>query len=91
MDGTMASASSGASFRVCKQLPQVHPIHKLHQQVIQAVGLAEVIDGDDVGMVEPGQRLRFAGEALGEARVFSFSRARIFSATKRLSRGWRAL
>ena len=70
MGGTMASASSGASLRVCKQLPQAHPIHKLHQQVIQAVGLAEVIDGDDVGMVEPGQRLRLAREPLGEARVF---------------------
>ena len=31
-----------------QELPQVHPIHELHQQVIQAVGLAEVIDGDDV-------------------------------------------
>ena len=70
MDGTIASASSGASLRRLQQLPQAHPIHKLHQQVIKAVGLAEVIDGDDVGMVEPRQRLRLARETLGKARVF---------------------
>ena len=53
-----------------QQLPQAHAVHKLHQQVIEAVGLAEVIDGDDVGMVEPGQGLRLAREPLGKARVF---------------------
>ena len=52
-----------------QQLPQAHPIHELHQQVIEAVGLAEVIDGDNVRMVEAGQRLRLAGETLGKARV----------------------
>ena len=56
------------------------------------VRLAEVVDGHDVRMVQPGQRAGFAGEALGEGRVaLATSGGRIFSATKRSSRGWRAL
>ena len=90
--GTMASASSGASFRACEQLPQAHAVHELHQQVVEPVGLAEVVDGDDVRVVQPGQRLGLAGEALGKLRVSAtFSGARIFSATRRFSFGWRAL
>src|SRR5664279_88758 len=53
-----------------EQLAQAHPIHKLHQQVIESVGLAEIIEGDNVGMVEPGERLLLARKALGKARVF---------------------
>ena len=50
-----------------EQLAQAHAVHELHQQVVEAVGLAEVVHGDDVGVVQPGQRLGFALEALGEA------------------------
>ena len=41
--GTMASASSGASLPRLQQLPQGHAVHVFHQQVVQPVGLAEVV------------------------------------------------
>ena len=81
----------GASLPALQQLPQGHAVHELHQQVGIAARLAEVIDGDDVRMVEPGQRPRLAGEALGKLRPPCRSGNRIFSATKRSSFGWRAL
>ena len=52
-----------------EQLPQAHAVHKLHHQVKQAVGLAEIVDGDNAGMAQLGQRFRFDGETLGEAGV----------------------
>ena len=43
-------------------------------------------------MIQPRQRLGLAREPLGELRVLScFSGDRIFSATRRFSRGCRAL
>jgi hypothetical protein len=51
------------------RLPQVHPIHKFHQQVVEPAGLAEVMDGDDIRMVQLGQSLRLAREAFGEPWV----------------------
>jgi hypothetical protein len=51
------------------QRPQVGPRHELHQEVEQPLGLAEVVDGDDAGVAQPGQGARLAHEALGEVRV----------------------
>ena len=52
-------------------------------------GLAEVVNGDDVGMVEPGQGAGFAFEALGKSRVASFFAAEEFSAP-RTGQAWLA-
>ena len=43
-----------------QQLAQVHAVHEFHQQVIEPVRLAEVVDRDDVRVVQPGQRLGLA-------------------------------
>ena len=65
----MASASSGVNFRARIKLAQVHAVHKFHEQVIKPAGLAEVINGDDVRMVQCRQRLRLARESFGKFRV----------------------
>ena len=54
---------------VAQQLPQVDAVHVLHDEVVEAAGLAEIVDGDDVGMAEPGQGAGLAVEALGEGGV----------------------
>ena len=41
---------------------QVHPFHVVHDEEVQPVALAEVEHGDDMRVVEPGHRLRFALE-----------------------------
>ena len=75
------------------RLPQIHAVHKLHQQEVkggrgrcrsrgaEGCGLrvarvrgrrggdAEVVNGDDVRMIQRGERLRFARETLGEFRI----------------------
>ena len=38
-----------------QEVPQVHPVHELHHQEVQFAALAEVVDADDAGVVEPGQ------------------------------------
>ena len=58
-----------------QQLPQAHPVHILHQQVIDPVRLAELEEGDDVRMQQLGQRLGFAGEAFGKGGVVTAARA----------------
>ena len=51
------------------RLPQIHPIHEFHEQVEEATRLPEIVNGHDVRMVQRGERLGFAGEALGERRI----------------------
>src|SRR5881394_3010546 len=51
------------------RLAEVRAIHILHQQIEKAVGPAEVVDGDDVGMVEASQKASFASESLGEPGI----------------------
>jgi hypothetical protein len=48
---------------------EVDAVDELHQQVEEAVGLAEVVDGDDVGVVESREGLRLPGESGGELWV----------------------
>ena len=57
------------------ELPQVRAIHMLHEEVKDGIvaralrrDIAEVVDGDDVGVVEPGEHLRLALEAQGKVR-----------------------
>ena len=51
-------------------------------RIEKAARLAEVVDGDDVRMVERRERLRLAGEALGELRHPSPAPARGASARR---------
>ena len=50
-------------------MPQVHPVHELHEEEEQPVGLTELVERDDAGMIELGQRLGLAGEAFREGRI----------------------
>ena len=52
-----------------QQLAQAHPVHVLHQEIVNPVRLAELVERDDVRMIQPGQRLGLAGEPFGERRV----------------------
>ena len=59
-----------ARAKVCPRahrLPQIQPIHKFHDEVGQPVHLAEFVDGDDVGMIQLGQRAGFAIEPFGKS------------------------
>ena len=51
------------------RLPQVHAVDIFHDEEIQPLGLAEIVDGDDVRMAQPGQRAGFAREPLGKRRI----------------------
>src|SRR5262249_33939568 len=50
-------------------LAQAVASDELHEEVVEAVALAEVIDGDNVGVAEPGEGAGLAGEALGEGGI----------------------
>jgi hypothetical protein len=52
-----------------EHLPQVCPVHELHEEVIQPAHLAEVVDRDDARVAQARQGLGYAGEPLGERRV----------------------
>jgi hypothetical protein len=49
---------------------QIVPVDVTHRDVEQAVGLAGVVDRDDVRVFDRGNELRLANEAFAEARVF---------------------
>jgi GAF domain-containing protein len=51
------------------QLLEAAPLDHLHGDVVRALGLAAVVDGDDVRMGEARRRLRLAPEALDEEVV----------------------
>ena len=52
-----------------QQVPQRRPVDVLHHDEVGVAVLAPVVDGDDVGMVEVGRRLRLTAEALDEGLV----------------------
>jgi hypothetical protein len=52
-----------------EELGDVAPSHERHDEVRDAVPLADVVDRHDVGMGELGGRLRLAGESDAERRV----------------------
>jgi hypothetical protein len=52
-------------------LAEVHAIDIFHQQIKKRAGLAEVVNGDDVWMIEFGEGAAFAGEAFGKVSLFS--------------------
>ena len=51
------------------RLAQVHAIHKLHEQVEEIPRPPRVMHRDDVRMMQPGEQLPLAGEALREGRI----------------------
>ena len=51
------------------QLPEVQPIHEFHHEVVQAIHMAKLVQRNDVGMAQLGQRAGLAREALREPRV----------------------
>ena len=50
-------------------MPQVEPVHKLHEQEIESPGLPEVVNGDDVRVVQSREGLRLPRETLGKLGV----------------------
>jgi len=52
-----------------QQLPQRHPVHILHQQVVKSLRFPEIMHRYDVRVVQPRQRLRLPQEAFGELRI----------------------
>ncbi len=50
--GTMASASRGGHAAACEQLPQVHAVHKFHEEIKLSARLAEFVKRDDAGMIQ---------------------------------------
>jgi hypothetical protein len=56
-------------FSIAQHVAKVHSVDELHHQEIQSSGLAEVVDGDDMRMVELRKQLRLTCEAPGEAGI----------------------
>ena len=52
-------------------LLEVHPLEQLHGDVELVLLLAEIVDGDDVGVIQQGCGLRLAAEALPERLVLA--------------------
>ena len=67
--GTMASACARLELAAGDHLPQVQAVDELHEEVVQAACLAEVVQRDDVRVIQARESPRFAGESLGEGGV----------------------
>ena len=52
-------------------MSQIDAVDVLHDEVVQVGFVAELVNDDDVGMTELGERPRFAQEALGEGRILT--------------------
>ena len=65
------------------QLLQRAPLQVLHRDVVGAVELAAIEDGDHVGVLQAGGRLGLAAEALDELVVLGEAACRTLSATCR--------
>src|ERR1035437_515540 len=52
-----------------EQLSQVYAVHIFHHEEMHAARLAELVEGDDTGMVELRERLGFASKTFGKGRV----------------------
>ena len=61
--------AEGVEWSAFQDVAQGSPADQRHRQVRHAVGQLEVIDGEDVGMVELGQRLGLRLETLDETLV----------------------
>ena len=83
----MARASRGEMRPVGQQLAQGDAIHKFHEQVIHAARLAEIMDGDDVGVAQSRKGLGLFFEARGEGGVFLASRREDFQGDQAVEAG----
>ena len=52
-----------------QELAQIHAVHELHQQEVEAARLPEIVHGDDVRMIQRRERLRLLFKPLGELRI----------------------
>ena len=52
-----------------EELAEIETVDEFHDEEAAAGGLAEVVDGDDVGVIEGGEGFGFGGEAGGEGWV----------------------
>ena len=68
------------------RLPQIHAIDELHQQEKVSARLPEVVDGHDVRMVQPGERLRFVAEAFRKHRIAHALRSEEFQSDETVER-----
>lgn len=59
---------------VAEQLPEVDAVNKFHEEIKQAVALAELVERDDVRMIEFRKRTGFARETFGKGRAASLRR-----------------
>jgi hypothetical protein len=59
-------------------LAEIHPVHKLHDEVVERADVAEVVNGDDAGMIQFRERPGFASEALRERGVATRFRGQDF-------------
>jgi hypothetical protein len=62
-------ACEGEAPAIGEQLLQRLPVHDLHREVRSPAGVADVEDGDEVGMTQRGQRARFGKEPLAVVGV----------------------
>ncbi len=69
----------------------VGPGHELHREVQAVLGLAGLVDGDDVRVLERRLEPALAPEALDELGSSPSPPASTFRATRRSSSTWRAL
>jgi hypothetical protein len=51
-----------------QKLPEIQAVHEFHEQEIKSTRLPEIVDGDDVRMVQGGERLGLPREAFGKPR-----------------------
>ncbi len=80
--GTICSASRGESLPACSSWRRFSPSTNSMMKKGRPSDLAEFVDGDDVRMVQPGQRAGLAVEPLGETRVAPRPAAEEFSARR---------
>ena len=50
-------------------LPQRQAVHEFHEQIEKPVGLAEIVNGHNVRMIQSRERLGFAQKAFSEPRL----------------------
>ena len=67
----MARASRGDDAAVLQELAQGDAVHELHEEEVEPVGPAEIVNGHDARVVQFGQRFGFAGKALGKGGVLA--------------------
>jgi hypothetical protein len=66
--------SFGCQTPLAQQLTEGGSVDVFHEQEEHAVGFAEIVHRNDIGMVQPGQGLGLALEPLGETRIRTFFR-----------------